>query len=224
MTATSLEKNNNVRFAADLCSYHEGAVLDMEYVQEDDVYFPMSEIKYIKHQALKLSHGNNSTHLCSILSSTYGRCSSNVIDAINAWVASCESLRGLERFVNQDYREKRTCARLRTIEVVLTAQRKMRKDGVKDSEYVEMVLGRLSEAFSQDYVRFAAVLGQADMLAVSFTDDADGVVSDFGDCQKITPKIILPHDVTRSRSPFPVAKKKSPPKPQRDFMEMRFCF
>jgi hypothetical protein len=241
--ATPLPKKNNVRFAADLCVYHEGAVLDMECVREDDVWYQMDEMKYIKHQALKMSHGHNSIYLGSLLANTYGRCNSNVVDAINTWVTSCESLRGLERFVNKNFGETRTCARRRTIQVVLTAQHKMCRDGAKENENVERVLGRLSEAFSQDCVRFAAILGQADMVAVSSIYETYGVDnSEFTDCQKIPSKKLFSHDalvktpsgkirstketspVTVSRSTFPLASKISPSKTQRDFNEMRFCF
>lgn len=241
--ATPLPKKNKVRFAADLCVYHEGAVLDMEYVRDDDVWYQMDEMKYIKHHALKMSHGHNSIYLGSLLSNTYGRCNRNVVDAINTWVTSCESLRGLERFVNKNFGESRTCARRRTIQVVLTAQHNMCKDGVKESENVERVLGRLSEAFSQDCVRFAVILGQADTMAVSSGDEAYGVDdSEFNDCQKISPTILFAHDAlvktpstkisltkekspeTVSRSAFPLASKRSPSKTKRDFIEMRFCF
>ena len=235
-------RNYSVRFAADLCLYHEGAVLDTEYVRDEDVWYRMDELKSMKSHALRVSRDINSIRVASRLSSTYGRSNSDTLEAIIAWVSSCESLRGLERFANADFGEKRTNARRRVIQVVLTAQHKMRTDGEKDKYYVERVLSRLSEAFSQDYTRFAAIMGQADMLVVSPIDHKCSVNE--GDCtysEKIIPTKIIFADMASkkeigirfkketsisnaNRSPFCHRIKKNLSNAQRDFIEMRFCF
>jgi hypothetical protein len=233
----------SVRFAADLCFYHEGAVLDMEHVKEDDVWYRMDELMSMKHQALHLSYDSTSINMGSILSSTYGRSNNDAIKAINAWVATCESLRGLERFANSDFGEKRANARRRTIQVVLTAQQKMRTDGEKNKDYIERVLSRLSEAFSQDYTRFAAILGHADMLVISPVDQMY-CVNNSGNTDSDTivqSKIIIPdmkrknenvsfrsRNETRkamvNRSSLCHRSRKDSSIIQRDFTDLRFCF
>ena len=238
--------HGTVRFATDLCIYHEGAVMDMEYVTEDDVWYRMEDLKCMKLNALTESRDRDSIRLGSLISNTYGRSNNDTIKAMNAWVASCDSLRGLERFANSDFGEKRMNARRRTIHVVLTAQHKMRTNGDKENRDVEMTLSRLSEAFSQDYTRFAAIIGQADMLFVSQLDNTSICCvneSDIADSQKIIPKQIFIHDMVlttkngniRSKKGSSVANgslppafchrtKKTPSSAQRDFTEMRFCF
>lgn len=241
--ADAIAKIGTVRFAFDLCSYHGGAVLDVEYVREVDVWYQMDELKCIKQNALKMSYDDDYIDVGSLLSSIYGRTNKKSIEMINTWVASCESLRGLERFANRDFGEKRASARRRTIQVVLTAQHKMRADGVKQSDHVERVLSRLSEAFSQDYIRFAVIMGQADMLVVSSFDDCYCVDDiDIDDLQKIVPRRIFIRDVTfKTPSGKIQPKKEKSPRTtngpsfcsginqnysnaQRDFIEMRFCF
>lgn len=238
-----LPKKKSVQFAVDLCLYHEGAVLDAEDVCEADVWYQMDELRYMKHEALRRSRDKEALSLGSVLSSTYGQFDKDTIEAVHAWVSSCESLRGLERFANSDFREKRTSARSRTIQVIITAQHRMLTDGVKDYDHIEMVLGRLSETFSQDYARFAVILGHADMLIVSPQNDTHCVDhSDFAGSQKIEPSKILIRDAIvktpsrnmRSRkstsqralnsSSFHLGSKISPSNTPREFTEMRLCF
>jgi hypothetical protein len=159
-----------VRFASDLCAYHAGAVLDMDDVQEVDLWYQMDELKQIKRQALIVSRDETTMYLTPLLSNTYGKCDARTVNSINSWVLSCDARRGLERFVNKDYGAKRTDARSRNIQIVLTAQHKMQKEGIKDTKYISTVLSRLSEAFSQDSLRFAGVMGQADTLGATVDD------------------------------------------------------
>ena len=238
MMPTPLPQKRHVQFAVDLFLYHDGAVLDVEDVSEADVWYQMDELRGMKHDALRRSRGKDALSLGSVLSSTYGRYNKDTIDAVHTWVSSCESLRGLERFANSDFGEKRTSARSRTIQVVLTAQHRMLTDGVKDNDHIRMMLGRLSETFSQDYARFAVILGHADMSIVLPQHDTFCVDhTDFADSQKIEPSKILIRDAivkTPSRnmrsqralkSPsFHLGSKISPSNTPREFTEMKLCF
>lgn len=215
----------------------------MDNVREDDVWYRLDELKCMKLNALHMSHNCDSMHVGSLLSNTYGRSNNDTINAINAWVATSESLRGLERFANADFGEKRMNARRRTIQVILTAQQRLRTNGEIETDYMERVLSRLSEAFSQDYTRFAAIMGQADMLVVCSIDHSRYVnESNFTESQKIVATKIVISDLFCKKqvekicskkekspasvtcSPFHPRIKKNPTSTQRDFIEMRFCF
>lgn len=155
----------SIRFAEDLCIYHSGAVLDTEGVASVDLWYQYADLQRIKRKALVLTKESGYYGLCSYLTNTYGKTDTVTMEAIITWAISCAARRGLERFLNQEYAAKRYDIRRRTIKSVLTAQRKLQEEGIKDAQYTATVLSRLSVAFSQDSSRFAHVMGIGDEAA-----------------------------------------------------------
>lgn len=178
-------RQTTIRFADDLCVYHPGAVLDIEGVTSVELWFQYSDLQRSKRKALVLAKEAGQYGLGSLLTNTYGKTDTGTMEAITAWAVSSAARRGLERFINKEYAAKRIDIRRRTIKSVITAQRKMREEGIEDTEYTSKVLGKLSEAFSQDSSRFARVMGladheatvvaHADLGASSARDDHDSV-------------------------------------------------
>jgi hypothetical protein len=156
-----------VRFSSALCTYHVGAVLDIESVVECDLWYQVDELKKIKRHALILSRDECAKYLCPLLSNIYGRIDTRSENAVSSWVVLCDSRRGLERFINKDYSMKRSEIRLRNMQVILTAQRKMQKEGLKDTDYMSTVISRLSEELSKDSSKYAVIVGRADMTVAN---------------------------------------------------------
>jgi hypothetical protein len=113
--------------------------MDMECVVESDLWYQSDELKKIKRQAIVLSRDECANYLGPLLSNTYGKTSLRAENAIHSWVMSCVSRRGLERFVSKDYSMKRSDSRMRNMQVVLTAQHKMKTEGLKNAEYMSIV-------------------------------------------------------------------------------------
>lgn len=157
-----------VRFSSVLCTYHVGAVLDKELcAMECDLWYQTDELTKIKRHALTLSRDECSKYLCPLLSNSYGRTDTRSENAVSSWVVLCDSRRGLERFVNKDYSMKRSETRLRNMQVILTAQHNMQKEGLKDTDYMSTVISRLSEELSKNSSKYAVIVGRADMTVAS---------------------------------------------------------
>jgi hypothetical protein len=156
-----------VRFSSDLCTFHAGAVLDIDCALERDLWYQTDELKQIKRHALILSRDECAKYLCPLLSSTYGRTDTRSENAVSSWVILCDSRRGLERFINKEYSMKRSETRLRTMQAILTAQHKMQKEGLEDTNYMSTALSRLSEKLSKESSKYAINVGRADMTVAS---------------------------------------------------------
>ena len=149
-----------------LCIYHDGAVMDVVHANAGEIWYQANDMSIIKRKAFELINGGDYYSLGVMLTNTYGRNDQATVDAITAWCMSCAGRRGLERFLNKDYFNRRSDLRRRVITSVLRAQAKMRKEGMKDAEYVSQVLSRLSETFSKDSNHIARALGCGDERAV----------------------------------------------------------
>lgn len=157
-----------------LCSYHEGAVIDLdECVALTDIWYEYQELCNMKRKAMIVAKEAQKYGFGSLLSKTYGKLCDETQIAVNTWARNGNSRRGLERWINNEYAAKRADIRRRTIQSVLRAQEKMREEGINDVDYGTKVLARLSEAFSIDSRHFAVVMGRADEAAVNETDLSD---------------------------------------------------
>jgi len=161
--ATNETKKRSIRFAEgdNLCSYHEGAVLDQVECRKG-IWYQQAELQHIKRKAMVVSKEAHRYGFGSLLTNTYGSTGDDTQEALNSWARSANSRRGLERWINNEYSAKRSDIRRRTIQSVLRAQEKMRLENIDDAEYGMKVLSRLSEAFSQDSRNFALCMGRAD--------------------------------------------------------------
>jgi hypothetical protein len=160
----------SVRFADDnLCSFHDGAVMDM-IDSTREIWYQHADLSHIKRKAMVVSKEALRYGFGSLLTNTYGNSTEETQEALNAWSRSANNRRGLERWINDEYSAKRSDIRRRTIQSVLRAQEKMRQENIHDTDYGAKVLSRLSEAFSQDSRNFAHAMGKADALAVLFTE------------------------------------------------------
>lgn len=156
-----------IRFANDLCLYHDGAVLDNSYATVNDLWYHHDELKQMKKSDVERSEDQGCQGFCSLLTNTYGKNNKATRSAIIEWCLTCSSRRGLERYVNYDYSVRRSDSRHRTVSGVLKAQRQMQRDNTNHTEYAITLLGRVSQAFSEDAAGFAGMLGAADEMAAT---------------------------------------------------------
>jgi hypothetical protein len=157
-----------IRFSddAELCVYHEGAVMDIEEICKSDIWYQHADMTHMKRKAVLVSKEANRYGFGSLLTNTYGKTGDATQDALNTWSRNGNSRRGLERWINDEYAAKRADIRRRTIQSVLRAQDKMMEENLTEPEYTMRVLSRLSEAFSRDSMNFSRAMGIADELAI----------------------------------------------------------
>lgn len=177
--ATMTKRNKtSVSFKEDeeLCSYHDGAVVDLLASSRKEIWYQQQDLSHIKRKAMVLAKEAHKYGFGSLLTNTYGRPCDETQDVLITWTRNANSRRGLERWINDEYAAKRADIRRRTIQSVLRAQAKMREEGIHDADYGTKVIARLSEAFSIDSRHFALGLGKADETAakecVSFDDES----------------------------------------------------
>lgn len=165
-------KGTRLRFRddAELCSYHEGAILDTGVCRKE-IWYQQADLSHQKRKALAVSKEAHRYGFGSLLSGTYGKSGDEIQHALNTWSRNGSNRRGLERWINNEYAAKRSDIRKRTIQSVLRAQEKIRHENISSDSYTEKVLSRLSEAFSQDSVKFAHAMGKADQLAIVETEE-----------------------------------------------------
>jgi len=140
--------------------------MDFTEIEQGDVWFLQSDLSSIKHKAMALAKESSQFGLGSLLSNVYGKNDEDTQHALNRWACHGSSRRGLERWINRSYCQKRSDIRRRTIKSLVRAQRKMVLEGCTDQDYRWIVLARLCEALSRDARLFARVLGKADEYAL----------------------------------------------------------
>lgn len=145
-----------------LCEFHEGAILDKN-VNTSDIWFQYSDLQRVKREAVILTRQYRPMGV--LLSKTYGIADNESTKNLESWSKACGDVRGLERYINREYAEKRIDVRKRITKSVLKAQYKMRVEDL-EYNYSSEVLSRLSAAFSVQSSRFAHMMGKADEKAV----------------------------------------------------------
>lgn len=144
-----------------LCEFHEGAVLDKN-VNVGDIWFQYSDLQRVKREAAIVTRQYRPLGI--LLSKTYGIADHESTKNLESWSKGCGDVRGLERYVNKEYADKRTDVRKRITKSVLKAQYKMRAEDL-EYNYSSEVLSRLSATFSVQSSRFAHMMGKADACA-----------------------------------------------------------
>lgn len=150
-----------------LCEFHDGAILDKN-VNMSDIWFQYSDLQRVKREAVVLTRQYRPMGI--LLSKTYGIADHESIKNLESWSKGCGDVRGLERYINREYAEKRVDVRKRITKSVLKAQYKMRAEDL-EYNYSSEVLSRLSAAFSIQSSRFAHMMGKADESAVHEEDE-----------------------------------------------------
>jgi hypothetical protein len=175
-TKTSLAMSNSlssttkrsIRFSNDdeLCVYHGGAVMDFEEVCKSDIWYQHADMSHMRRNAALVSKEATRYGFGSLLTKTYGKTCPATQDALNTWSRHGNSRRGLERFINSEYSAQRDDTRRRTIQSVLRAQEKIRKENLTEPDLIMKVLSSLSKLFSRKSKNFSRAMGIADELAI----------------------------------------------------------
>lgn len=191
---TSQLSQTRVRFS-ETNEEFSGTALDHAEATKGNIWYKQSDMKQIKEGAFMLARQAGKYGIGSLLGNTYGKDDPKSVDAVQAWAIACGERRGLERFHCRHYAKKRMEIRRKTIFSVLKAQRRMLvEEQLTDLDYVAVVIGRLSEAFSMDSRRFARVLGEADAVALQSSSPNDPPAAD-------TPVEKKPKLIQRQKTP-----------------------
>ena len=94
----------------------------------------------------------------------YGYTDSETQTMLNSWTMCQDTRRGLERFVNEDYGDRRLLHRRKTIDAVLYAQEKLRKSNQSGSRAAS-IIQTVSTTLSANAVAYAKMLAMADCEA-----------------------------------------------------------
>jgi hypothetical protein len=164
---SSRRRTKSVRFAPEerLCEYQRGPkklTLDMC----DEVWFQPEDFQNFRLDARDSSLNAIKKGLSAYIKRTYGHTDKQTQDMHNLWARCSDTRRGLERFINQEYGKNRRFTQKKTIQAVLYAQERLRKDGERDYGHTSAVISSVASAVSAEAVAFAAMLGRADYAAV----------------------------------------------------------
>ena len=105
------------------------------------------------------------TGLAQHIQHHYGYTDSETQAMLNAWAMCKDTRRGLERFVNEDYGDRRLLHRRKTTDAVLYAQEKLRKSTQSGSRAAS-VIQSVSSTLSSNAIAYAKMLAIADCEAV----------------------------------------------------------
>lgn len=206
-----MANQRNVKFEEDekLCTYHDGAVLDVVDSCRKEIWYQHADLAHVKRKAMVVSKEAHRYGFGSLLTNTYGNSCDETQEALKTWSRNANSRRGLERWINDEYSAKRSDIRRRTIQSVLRAQEKMRQENINDVEYGMKVISRLSEAFSQDSRNFARAMGIADEYAAQESMDnetAPAVKQNTDTVCKLPTRSTSPRSVVNTSRPLPPRK------------------
>ena len=140
--------------------------MDVEEVCESDIWYQHDDMSHMKQNAVLISKEAIRYGFGSLLRNTYGKPCPATQDALNTWSRNGDSRRGLERWINGEYAARKAVIIRRTIQSVLRAQDKMRKENRTEPDLIVDILSSLSSAFSRDSKNFSRAMGIADELAI----------------------------------------------------------
>jgi hypothetical protein len=103
--------------------------------------------------------------LANLIQRHYGHTDSETQEMLNAWAMCKETSRGLERLVNGEYGHERLLHRRKTINAVLYAQDKLRKNNRNDAR-ASSIIQTVSSTLSAKSIEFARMMAIADRAAV----------------------------------------------------------
>jgi hypothetical protein len=103
--------------------------------------------------------------LSAFVKQTYGSTDSQTQDMLNLWAKCRDSRRGLERFVNEEYRSQRFLHSRKLVQAVLFSQEKLRKDNQTYAR-AAAIIQTVSSTLSSNAIHFARMLAIADREAV----------------------------------------------------------
>jgi hypothetical protein len=145
--------------------------MDVEEVCESDIWYQQTDMSHMKRNAVLVSKEAIRYGFGSLLRNTYGQPCPATQDALNTWSENGDSRRGLERWINGEYAARKAVIIRRTIQSVLRAQDKMRKENLVEPDLIMNILSSLSSAFSRDSKNISRAMGIADELAILNLDE-----------------------------------------------------
>lgn len=169
MTQSIRRKKKSVQFA-DECDnkYHGIDALSVLPEVRAEIWYHPQELKKIKRDALVACRDAQRFGLSGILAEVYGTSRKDTQDRLNYWCLMGSSVRGLERFTNEELNVSRSTFRKHAVTSVVQAQEQLKNEQGLDTANV---LRRLSEAYTEQSRIFAEQLGQADEHALTVMDN-----------------------------------------------------
>jgi sucrose-6-phosphate hydrolase SacC (GH32 family) len=160
---------NNVMFAPDrnLCSFAGGPEeLTLDSICE--IWFQPEDYEEIRLQAKKESHNRKDHGADFYISRAYGYTDEKSQEMLIQWTKRRDTLRGLERFVNQDYSRARSQAREKIVKAVEMTQRRLDEQEEQDYDRRANVISEIASTLSREATEFAFMIGSADEKAALF--------------------------------------------------------
>lgn len=167
-TMASSSGYKSVRFAreADLCRYQKGPRnLTFEMIRE--LWFQPEDFEGFKISARQSSDNAIKKGLSAYIKRTYGSTDGRTQEMLNLWTRCSDTRRGLERFINQEYAQKRVQVRQTTVRAVLYTQGRLCNEGVYQYSETSEVIRNVATGLTSDAITFASMLGKADFAAVT---------------------------------------------------------
>ncbi|KAG7364734.1 hypothetical protein IV203_037936 [Nitzschia inconspicua] len=135
-------------------------------IAAEEVWWQTCEYDQIRQDALTSVRVARKRGLDALIKSNYGCTDDKTQSDLNIWSKCKDSLRGLERFVCEEYGVQRLQHRKKIIEAVIYAQAKM-ADGKRTNRSAANIIRTVSSTLSQNATQFARMLAIADSAAVS---------------------------------------------------------
>ena len=169
MTQSVRKEKKTVRFADETDNTcHLVQPLSLLPEVRHHVWYHPKELKVIKKEALQACRDAQRFGLAGLLTEIYGCDTPETQDRLNYWTRMSSSVRGLERFTNEELNIHRSKSRKRAILSVLHAQQELQKEQGIDTA---IVLRKFAEAFTEDSRMFAQKMGQADEHALMYIEN-----------------------------------------------------
>lgn len=161
---------NNVAFAPDpkLCDYYAGSLEELTPEVINELWFQAEDYEEIRHQAKKETANGKEHGADFYISRTYGYTDDKSQEMLTQWTKLRDTLRGLERFVSQDFSQARSQVRQKTVRAVLHTQHKLDKEDEKDYSRRAEAISEVATTLSREATEFAFMIGSADEKAAMF--------------------------------------------------------
>ncbi len=153
-----------VTFDEQLNKYQDGPT-ELTLKTQSKLWFQPEEFNEIRGEAKLASIQGIGDGMDFYLSKTYGNTDEKTQDMLNHFTKSRHTLRGLERFVSQDYAEAKGQLRQKYLKVVIYAQRKLDKEKEKNYDRRATFISTVALTVSREATEFAFMLGSADQKA-----------------------------------------------------------
>mmetsp|Transcript_8101 Transcript_8101/g.23288 ORF Transcript_8101/g.23288 Transcript_8101/m.23288 type:complete len:437 (-) Transcript_8101:113-1423(-) len=132
----------------------------------DDIWWQPEDFHQFKVSAKVLADEAIEKGICRYLDRNYGYVDDKSQNALNLWAKCRVTRRGLERFINKEYAQKRLDVRQRTIHAVLYTQQQMHEEiQCGDVDRAVETIRNVAVVISEQCQTFAYMMAKADASA-----------------------------------------------------------